>query len=374
MTQIERIEARAIGPEVARYRYTEALEAPFTTTTIVWVEDSDGARGVGGFDGDSWGGFDLAPLETLRSVSRELIDLDAEDREGIQRLLTRGGTNPALPGVLSAIDIALWDLAGQRAGQPVCALLGGGEHDRLPTYASLPTTELRAYLELVEDVRANGYPAVKLHAYGDPARDIELHRAVHAAHEDLAVMHDAEGVYTLAEALAVGRALDEVGARWYEAALPDFDLASYRRLRAAIDVPVLPAGDAVWELHQFAEALREPPWDTLRTDVSAAGGITPMAAIFALAAGHDMDVEPVSYGHTLVQAANLHVMLAYGRTRYFEQAYPCEAWEYGVLTPIRADAEGMTHLPKGPGLGVELDHDALAAATIGSFATSRSRR
>ncbi|HEY3613954.1 MAG TPA: mandelate racemase/muconate lactonizing enzyme family protein, partial [Gaiellales bacterium] len=353
MTRIARIEARAIGPEVPRYRYTEALDAPYTTTTIVWVEDSDGARGVGGFDGDSWGGFDLAPLETLRAVSRELIGLDAEDREGIQRLLTRGGTSPSLPGVLSAIDIALWDLAGQRAGRPICALLGG-TLDRLPTYASLPTTELGAYLELVAEVRAKGYPAVKLHAYGDAERDIELHRAVHAEHPDLAVMHDAEGVYAFDDALAVGRALDEVGARWYEAAFPDFDLASYRRLRAALTVPVLPAGDAVWERHQFEEALRDPPWDTLRTDVTAAGGITPMRAIFALAAERDMDVEPVSYGHTLVQAANLHVMLAYGRSAYFEQAYPLEAWEYGVVTPIRADAEGMTHVPAGPGLGVEL--------------------
>jgi L-alanine-DL-glutamate epimerase-like enolase superfamily enzyme len=65
-------------------------------------------------------------------------------------------------------------------------------------------------------------------------------------------------------------------------------------------------------------------------------------------------------------------MLAYGRTAYFEQAYPLEAWEYGVLTPIRADAEGFTHLPDGPGLGVELDPEAIAAATIGSFVTSRS--
>ena len=370
MARIERIEARAIGPEVPRYQYTEALEAPYTTTTIVWVEDADGAQGVGGFDGDSWGGFDLAALETLRSVSRELVGLDAEDRVGIQRLLTRGGTHPAMPGVLSAIDIALWDLAGQRAGRPVCALLGG-TLDRLPTYASLPTTELRAYLDLVEEVAAKGYPAIKLHAYGDPERDIELHRAVHAAHPDIAVMHDAEGVYGLEDALAVGRALDEVGARWYEAAFPDFDLGSYRRLRAAVDVPVLPAGDAVWELRQFEEALRDPPWDTLRTDVSAAGGITPMAAIFALAAERDMDVEPVSYGHTLVQAANLQVMLAYGRTAYFEQAYPFEAWEYGVLNPIRADAEGMTHLPGGPGLGVELDLEAIDAATIGSFVTGR---
>jgi L-alanine-DL-glutamate epimerase-like enolase superfamily enzyme len=366
VARIERIEARAIGPELPRYRFTEALDAPFTTTTILWVEDADGALGVGGFDGDSWGGFDLAPLEALRTVARELIGLDADDREGVQRLLTRGGTSPFIPGVLSAIDIALWDLAGRREGRAISEMLGG-TIDRLPTYASLPTTPVSGYLELIEEVRAKGYPAVKLHAYGEPDRDIALHRAVHAAHPDLAVMHDAEGVYTFDEALAVGRALDEVRARWYEAAFTDFDLESYRRLRAAVDVPVLPAGDGVWERHQFEDALREPPWDTMRTDVSVAGGITPMREIFAMAERHEMDVELVSYGHTLVQAANLHVMLAYGRTRYFEQAYPLAAWEYAALTPIHADAHGMTHRPEGPGLGVELDMAAIEAATIGSF-------
>ena len=274
-----------------------------------------------------------------------------------------------MPGVLSAIDVALWDLAGLRAARPISELLGGTA-DRLPTYASLPTTaDVGGYLDLIDEVRAKGYPAVKLHAYGDPARDIELHRAVHAAHPDLAVMHDAEGVYGLEDALAVGRALDEVDARWYEAPFTDFDLASYRALRAATTVPVLPAGDAVWEQHQFEDALRDPPWDTIRTDVSVAGGITPMAPLFALAAEHGMDVELVSYGHTLVQAANLHVMLAYGRTAYFEQAYPLAAWEYAALTPIHADADGFTHRPAGPGLGVELDGDAIEAATIGAFVT-----
>lgn len=369
MARIERIEARAIGPDLPRYRFTEALEAPFTTTTIVWVDDADGARGVGGYDSDSWRGFDLAPLETLRTVSRELVGMDAEDRGAVEHLLRRGGTSPFHPGVLSAIDIALWDIAGRRAGQPISELLGGTD-DRLPTYASLPTTgDVGGYLDLIEEVRAKGYPAVKLHAYGDAARDIELHRAVHAAHPDLAVMHDAEGVYGLEDALAVGRALDEVGARWYEAPFTDFDLAGYRRLRAATTTSILPAGDAVWELHQFEDALRDPPWDTIRTDVSVAGGITAMGPLFGLAAQHDMNVELVSYGHTLVQAANLHVMLAYGRTAYFEQAYPLAAWEYGATTPIHADAHGFTHRPAGPGLGVELDRDAIETSTIGAFVT-----
>lgn len=196
MALIARIEARAIGPELPRYRFTEALDAPFTTTTIVWIEDADGARGLGGHDSDSWGGFDLAPLEALRTVSRELIGMDAADPSAVENLLRRGGTSPFLPGVLSAIDVALWDLAGRRAARPISELLGGTA-TRLPTYASLPTSDdVGGYLDLIDEVRAKGYPAVKLHAYGEPARDIELHRAVHAAHPELEVMHDAEGVYS----------------------------------------------------------------------------------------------------------------------------------------------------------------------------------
>lgn len=250
---------------------------------------------------------------------------------------------------------------------PLYRLLGAA-HEELPAYASLPTMPtVDAYLELVAEVIVAGYPAVKLHASGDPERDIALHQAVRAAHPELTVMHDAEGMYDRHGAERVAAALAELRTRWFEAPLPDLDLAGYRRLRDRSTIPIVPAGDGVWDLRTFADVLRDPPWDVLRSDVAFAGGITFASGLAALGTAFGLPIELVSYGHTLVQAANLHAMLGLGAASYFEQAFPLEAWEYAVQTPLRAGPDGMVRAPTEPGLGVRLDDAAVDAATIASF-------
>ncbi len=87
----------------------------------------------------------------------------------------------------------------------------------------------------------------------------------------------------------------------------------------------------------------------------------------ALARSHGMDLEPVSYGHSLCQAANLHVMLAHDNVRFFELPYPVEPWEYGVVDPIRPGPDGTVSVPDGPGLGLHLDWEWIAS---NAFATA----
>ena len=84
----------------------------------------------------------------------------------------------------------------------------------------------------------------------------------------------------------------------------------------------------------------------------------------AVAERAGMDVELISYGHTVIQAANLHAALAFGRTSYFEQAVPPEPFEHGVLEPIRARADGSVCVPARPGLGIDLDPAAIEDATL----------
>jgi L-alanine-DL-glutamate epimerase-like enolase superfamily enzyme len=86
-----------------------------------------------------------------------------------------------------------------------------------------------------------------------------------------------------------------------------------------------------------------------------------------------IDVELISYGHTVIQATNLHVALAFGRTTYFEQAVPVEPWEHAVRNPIHSGSDGRAHVPDGPGLGIELDQDMVEAATIERLAVGDQR-
>ena len=86
--------------------------------------------------------------------------------------------------------------------------------------------------------------------------------------------------------------------------------------------------------------------------------------LVGLDADAGLDVELISYGHTVIQAVNLQVALAFGRTTIFEQPVPPEPFEHGVRTSIRTEQDGLVHAPDGPGLGIELDDEALEEATM----------
>ena len=120
---IDRVEVLALGPDLPRHAYTAHLPAPYTTSTLVRITDADGADGLGQFDSDSYGAFDLAPLETLRTLAPRLIGRDPLERVATWDELRDHGTAPDMPGVRSALDIAQWDLVARRAGVPLHELI-----------------------------------------------------------------------------------------------------------------------------------------------------------------------------------------------------------------------------------------------------------
>jgi L-alanine-DL-glutamate epimerase-like enolase superfamily enzyme len=372
---IDRVEVLAVGPPVQRYTWAADLPEQYMTGTIVRVRDADGYEGFGATCSYSAGRFDLSILETLRSTAGRMLGQDSLAREAIWHHL-QDLTLPAAPGALSAMDISLWDLAARRAGMPLYRLLGAAR-ERIVAYASTPQLrDAGAYVEFVHQLRAQGFRAVKFHAWCEPDRDLAMVRAVAREHagRSLLFMHDAEQRYDRAAALRVALELEALGYRWFEAPLLDYDLEGYRELRRRTRIPILPAGNSLIEMHSLAGALRDPPWDAVRFDVTVAGGITPGLKLAALANAFGMSVELQSWGFTLNQAANLHVALGTQRTSLFEQPVPYEAFEYGALTPIRPDADGYVVAPDRPGLGIEMDWDRIGAATLASFALPEGTR
>ena len=272
MTAIERIEVYAVGPDVELQGWASDLPPQYATLTIARVFDEDGAEGVGATPSYSTGHFDLAVLESLRLLAPRVIGQDPQLREAVWHDL-EDLTLPVLPGARAALDIALWDLVARRAGVPLYQLLGGAR-TRLPAYASTPMlADASAYVEYVAEVHAQGFRAVKFHAWCEPDRDLEMLRAVHAAHGDkgIAFMHDAEQRYDHQAALRVGRELDDLGFAWLEAPFPDQDLDGYADLRRRVGVPILPAGNTILDIQQVGQALRLHPWDAVRFDVTIAG-------------------------------------------------------------------------------------------------------
>lgn len=368
---IERIEVRAVGPETSRHSWASNLPEQFATLNLVRLFDGEGQEGVGASPAYSSGQFDLSVFESLRLLAPRVLGKDALLREALWYEL-QDLALPVLPTAQAALDIALWDLVARRAGLPLFELLGGARR-RLPAYASTPLLpDAEAYVELVGKLCEQGFRAVKFHAWCEPDRDLEMLRAVHAVHgsEDLCLMHDAEQRYDRRSALRVGRELEAMGFTWLEAPLPDTDLDGYAELRRRVSVPILPGGNTIVDLQQLESALKAEPWDAVRFDVTVAAGITPGRKLAALAEARGLWAELQSWGYTLIQAANLHLGLAFAKTGFFESPVPYEPYEFGVANPIRIDADGFVPPPAGSGLGIEVDWEQIEASTLASFACS----
>jgi L-alanine-DL-glutamate epimerase-like enolase superfamily enzyme len=370
---IERIEVWAVGPDVALQSWATGLSPQHATLTIVRVFDEDGMEGVGATPSYSTDRFDLAVLESLRLIAPRVIGKDPELREAMWYELD-DLTLPVLPGARSALDIALWDLVACRAGMPLYRLLGGAR-ERLPAYASTPMlADAQAYVDFVTEMRAEGFRAVKFHAWCEPERDLEMLRSVHAVHghAGIAFMHDAEQRYDRRGALRVGDELAAMGFAWLEAPFHDVDLDAYSDLRRRVSVPILPGGNTILDLQQVGQALRMEPWDAVRFDVTIAGGFTPARRLAGLAEAWGLRVELQSWGYTLIQAANLHFGLANEHSGYFELPVPHEPYEYGVENPYRIQADGFVDAPTAPGLGVVVDWERMEAARLSSFSCTAS--
>jgi L-alanine-DL-glutamate epimerase-like enolase superfamily enzyme len=340
---------------------------PHTVTTIVRLHDTAGHEGVGATASYTERAPDLSVLETLGPLILAVLGRRPSLMESFAREFERLPL-PTAPGARSALDIALWDLAARQCGLPLYELLGGAS-DRLLAYASSPFLgDVDSYLAWVSQCRDAGFRAVKLHGWGDPQRDVELLRAVHASHGDAAMglMLDAEQRYERRSAVGVALAMQEMGCEWLEAPINDHDLGGYRELRQRVVVPILCSGNWLWRPSEVLAGIGGEAWDALRFDVTVAGGITAGRKLMGLAEAAGLPVELQSWGHTVIQVANLHLALAFGRSRYFEASVPHARYEAAVANPIQLDPDGFVKALPGPGLGVEIDWEQIAALSVAS--------
>jgi L-alanine-DL-glutamate epimerase-like enolase superfamily enzyme len=373
--EIERVQVYAVGPQTERFTWAENHTPQYVTNTIVRMTTRGGLEGVGGAMSVTEFGFSVAVAETLRPMLPLVIGARASDRAKLWYRLQPLDL-PIAPQAQSIIDIALWDLCAKHAGLPLYQMLGGAR-PRIPSYASTPLLPSpQAYVDFVGEMRELGFRAIKFHCTCVYERDMAIVRAVHAKFGDSGIrfMLDVEQRYSRAEALKAARELQELGYAWFEAPLPDFDLEGYRALKQAVDIPILANGNWILDPRLIANVIAQDCWTHVRVDTTVAGGITPMRKIMGIAEAHGMNVEIQSWGYTLTQAANLHVMLSAFNCAYFEQPVPYAPFEYGALDVIRTDENGYVNAPPGPGLGIRTDWGAMAKAAILTYEITQTDR
>jgi L-alanine-DL-glutamate epimerase-like enolase superfamily enzyme len=263
----------------------------------------------------------------------------------------------------SSIDIALWDLAARKVGLPLYKLLGAKRHSIEP-YASLPFYDsLPAYVVAVEEYSRLGFKTFKVHAWGQIEKDSQLVDMIKQTFADTPYrfMIDFEAAYDIDDALSLGRKMDQKLFAWLEGPIDDAHLEQYAELRRKLAVPIIPAGNNIYSAEFIRQGIEKQSWDAGRFDVTVIGGFSKALELMIIANGAGLPIEIQSWDHSLSQVANLHLMLANERTRYFEAPMPKAAFEFGMKNGNLLK-QGKIVAPEGPGLGIEVDWDWLHTA------------
>lgn len=293
--------------------------------------------------------------------------------------LTRDHGQKGMPiQALSGVDIALWDIAGKVAGQPIHMLLGGAHRTRVPVYgygmmlrredaASLAAR----FTDEAAQIKAAGFVATKMKVGLGVRDDIKLAEAVRAGiGDDYPFMVDANHCYTTADALKVGRALGELDAYWFEEPIAPEDLDGYRELRAALAVNIA-GGEAEFTRWGWRALLESRGLGIAQPEVCALGGISEYQRVLALCHAHFTPVVNHVWGSAIAVATNLQLLAAmpplpgglFPREPMLEFDTTDNRFRDDLLVePLDIQQQvkatgGYVSIPTGPGLGVEPDRE-----------------
>lgn len=361
-SRIVAVEIHAVGTESTTARYSGGSETWKEVNNILRITTADGFEGISGVDSYYLGEFSEEHLLELQGVADDLLAIQSLDPVEVGLLLKR--TRPDLSDASrSSIDIALWDLAARKADRPLYEMLGA-KRDSIVPYASLPFYDsLPEYVDAVNEYAKLGYMTFKFHVWGVIEKDSRLVKLVHQTFSDTPYrfMIDLEGAYDLEDALRLGGEMDERLFVWLEAPIDDELLEQYAELTSKLAVAIIPAGYNVYSPEFIRQGVETGSWDAGRFDATEVGGISKALELLMIANDAGLPIEIQSWGHSLAQAANLHLVLANERTQYFEAAMPNVAFEFGMKDAFLLD-EGRVVAPERPGLGIEVDWDRLETA------------
>ncbi len=361
-----------VEPIVLRLAEVDTTRADGTQDAfLVRIHTDEGIVGIGEADTSPYLARTIVEMPSSHSIARGLKEvLVGEDPLQIDRLWQlmfhasdHYGRAGAALHTISAIDIALWDIAGKAAGRPVCDVLGGRRIDEVPVYASevMPETvdEVRG---IAERAASAGYSALKL-GWGplgrDPEHDVAL---VRAARETLGaertLMLDGGRAYSVKSALQLLQRVEEHDLYWFEEALAPDDLEGYRRLSDATTVRIA-AGEADATLPPFRALVEQGHVDVLQPDLARCGGFTVARQIALLERSSAVQIVPHCFSTAILVAASLHFVATLDRPTWSEFSVADSTLVNGILRePFRLE-DGRLGVPTAPGLGIEIDDELI---------------
>jgi L-alanine-DL-glutamate epimerase-like enolase superfamily enzyme len=256
---------------------------------------------------------------------------------------------------ISAVDIALWDIAGKRAGQPLCNLLGGPSVPDVEVYASFVRYGTEATVAAaVERAIGQGYRWIKLHDIAVPV----IRAACEAAAGKAGVMLDVNCPWSVEQALAIDAEIADLGLHWFEE--PVWPPENYRGLAEvrATGRHRIAAGENAGSLFDFVAMHDAGAIDIAQPDVAKTGGVTELVKIARFCEANGLTFSPHCAIFGPGQIATIHLTAAEVRPPLFERLYlDFEAEIFGDAGVVKG---GKLRVPTAPGLGVDPDPEIIA--------------
>ena len=339
-------------------------------TTLIRLEADDGTVG--------WGEA-FAPGPIVSATVDELFrdEVIGMDPFSVESLATRSYTDPYhfggsvfVQSVVSAVDVACWDIRGKAVGRPVHRLLGGTECEELLPYASTMyyTERDRPIEEPMREAVEEGFEAAKIKIGADPETDAERVRtAREILGDDARLMVDMNGNYRPDQAVRSIRNIAEYDLTWVEEPVPPENHSGYRELRQRTDVP-LAAGEAHYGRFEFKRLIDDRLVDVVQPNLARCGGLSEARRIADLASTENVGIRPHIWNSAVGLAAAVQFAASVGDYPHTRNVPDPMMVEFDRSpNPLREDiletpfdpSGGTLDVPQGPGLGISVNEDAV---------------
>lgn len=315
--------------------------------------------------------LDFAPLligQDPRDISRLWDTLYNMPRQGFA--IAEGHVFPALGrrglsvSAIAGVDLALWDILGKSLDAPVWRLLGGRRAERMPAYASGGWAGAdRIGEQLKGYIQQGGFRAVKMRVGsmdGSVARSAARVRAARQAlGPDVGLAADAHGTWTVAEAKAFCRMVEDCDLMWFEEPVTADDKQGQAEVRRSSSVPIS-SGESEFTRHDFRELAELRAADVLQPDLAIAGGITEGIRIGAIASAFNLRLAPHLWSGAPAFAAGLHLSASQSAGFILEYSLGHNPMLHDLIEERFPVQDGFVAVPDRPGLGITVKEEFVA--------------
>ena len=337
----------------------------------VRVHTDEGIYGVG----EAYScGPDKATVECIRDFAGWLVGRDPRDIEGLWQLMYAGSRFPGgmvLNAAISGIEHALWDIAGKAAGLPVYRLVGGKCRDKIRVYQSprgnTPEELAENALALIEKY---GYTAIKMGPLPDGWQAMPWGKVMRESERRVATVREAVGedidigldpharLFEVSQAQELCRVVAPFRPLFVEEPLRPENYDALVKLSQQVDVP-LATGEMLYTRHEFRELLARQAVNIIQPDICLTGGLWEMKKIAAMADAHYVSVAPHNPCGPVATAVNVHFAASTHNFLILEYHPDDEGARREIVDEPMALVDGYLELPEKPGLGIDLNVEAL---------------